>query len=220
MIKEHTVINPGEEVDPKEYVDWEYSPSLVKNVQRDSDDKFKLKVIKKHAVNHDSYLFELEFPNKDWISGLWPSGHLIFHKKIGDEDIARKYTPVSPINKKGSADFIVKIYRKHPDFENKGKFTQYLENEVNVGDEIVCSGPVGRCKYLGDGIFHTKGPLGHKKTKLGLIAGGSGITPMYSIAQAAIYANDGLEIVFLYSNKTKDDMLCLDELNELAAMNP
>ncbi len=50
-------------------------------------------------------------------------------------------------------------------------------------------------------------PLQEKK-KVGLIAGGSGITPMLSIAQASLLADDGLEINFVYSNKTKDDILC------------
>ena len=33
-------------------------------------------------------------------------------------------------------------------------------------------------------------------------------------------ANDGIEITLLYSNKTKDDILLLNELNELARKNP
>ena len=59
-----------------------------------------------------------------------------------------------------------------------------------------------------------------KKTKIGLLAGGSGITPMYAIALASSLAKDGLEISFLYSNKTKDDILIKKEMDALAAMNP
>lgn len=62
--------------------------------------------------------------------------------------------------------------------------------------------------------------LEHKKTKIGLLAGGSGITPMYAVALASSLAKDGVEITFLYSNKTKDDILCKKEMDELAAMNP
>jgi cytochrome-b5 reductase len=59
-----------------------------------------------------------------------------------------------------------------------------------------------------------------KKTKIGLLAGGSGITPMYAVALASSLAKDGVEITFLFSNKTKDDILCKKEMDELAAMNP
>ena len=38
---------------------------------------------------------------------------------------------------------------------------------------------------------------------------------MFSIAQSSLYANDGVELFFLYSNKTENDILCKDELNSL-----
>ena len=58
----------------------------------------------------------------------------------------------------------------------------------------------------------------HTKTKIGLIAGGSGITPMYAVAQASALAKDGCQVTFLFMNKTKDDILCKDQLDELAKM--
>lgn len=79
-------------------------------------------------------------------------------------------------------------------------------------------GPFGQLTYLGHSNFLIrKKPV--KKTKIGLIAAGTGITPIFSIAQASIYANDGLEIKMIYSNKTKDDILLKDELDRLLSMN-
>jgi len=43
---------------------------------------------------------------------------------------------------------------------------------------------------------------------------------MFSIAQASSLAKDGVDITFLYSSKTKDDILCEYELNELVSLNP
>ena len=105
-------------------------------------------------------------------------------------------------------DFIMKVYRNSPEFPNGGKFSQYFEKNLNVGDEIKLLGPFGNMKYEGWGVFKLKGVPLHEKKKVGLIAGGSGITPMLSIAQASLLADDGLEINFVYSNKTKDDILC------------
>lgn len=84
----------------------------------------------------------------------------------------------------------------------------------------MCEGPVGRLKYLGWGQFKLGKKLLFKKTKVGLIAGGSGLTPMYAIALASFLLDDGLDIKFLYSNKTKDDIMCQDLLETLAAKNP
>jgi ferredoxin-NADP reductase len=58
------------------------------------------------------------------------------------------------------------------------------------------------------------------KQRVCLLAGGSGITPMYSIALASSLAKDGVEVWFLFSNKTKDDILCKAELDKLAETNP
>lgn len=64
-------------------------------------------------------------------------------------------------------------------------------------------------RYLGFGkVQFKKEVLEHKKNKIGLVAGGSGITPMYAIAQASAYAKDGVEVTLLFTNKTKDDILC------------
>ena len=72
-------------------------------------------------------------------------------------------------------------------------------------------------RYLGYGKFqYKKEVLEHKKNKIGLVAGGSGITPMYAIAQASAYAKDGVEVTLLFTNKTKDDILCKAQLDELA----
>jgi NAD(P)H-flavin reductase len=71
------------------------------------------------------------------------------------------------------------------------------------------SGPIGMIKYHGFGqVEFKKKMLEHKKTKIGLLAGGTGITPMYAIALASSLAKDDVEISFLFSNKTKDDILC------------
>ena len=55
---------------------------------------------------------------------------------------------------------------------------------------------------------------------MGLIAGGTGITPMYSIALASLLGRENLEIKLLYSNKTKNDILLKSELDNLAKTYP
>lgn len=86
---------------------------------------------------------------------------------------------------------------------------------IRVGNNIMCEGPYGKIKYQGSGEFEYLGNKLSKKNSLGLIGGGTGVTPLFSIAQSSCLAKDGLIINMLYSSKTKDDILIIDQLNEL-----
>lgn len=95
-----------------------------------------------------------------------------------------------------------------------------MEEKLHVGDNLMMEGPTGKIRYFGHGKFmFKKNELSHKN-KLFLVGGGSGITPLLSIAIASIKANDGLDITLIFSNKTKDDILCEKEIDELAKLNP
>lgn len=137
---------------------------------------------------------------------MWPGAHYVWHAMIDGKRMSRKYTPIDAVNKKGKSTFVIKIYRNNKDFPEGGKFTQYLENKVNVGDSIMCEGPIGRLKYLGYGKIEV-GKKQLMKKRICLLAGGSGVTPLYDIALAASLANDGIEIWFMFSNKSKGDIL-------------
>ena len=58
------------------------------------------------------------------------------------------------------------------------------------------------------------------KTKICLLAGGTGITPCFSIAQASLLAGEGYDIKLINCNKTKDDILCKKELRKLGKTYP
>ena len=58
------------------------------------------------------------------------------------------------------------------------------------------------------------------KKNIGFLAAGTGLTPLYTVALASSLAKDGAKLKFLFSNKTKDDILCQEELSALAKMNP
>ena len=134
--------------------------------------------------------------------------------------MVRMYTPVSPLTQKGSATFIIKVYREHPDFPDGGKFSRaLLEGNLQVGDSIDVEGPTGFTSYEGNGIVKYKRKPLLPKSKIGLISGGTGITPMLSIAQASILSQDGVDLTMLNFNKTKDDILCQEQLDELRTIN-
>ena len=102
-------------------------------------------------MSHDTYKFGLEFPNPDWSSGLWPGGHFLLVSEINGEMMQKPYTPITPVNHKGVAQFIIKIYRESEDHPGGGKFSSNLEKNVNVGDNLMVKGPVGMLRYHGYG---------------------------------------------------------------------
>jgi len=136
--------------------------------------------------------------------------------------IERKYTPTSSDRQKGSFDIIIKVYAAGvvmPQFPDGGKMSQFM-GRLKVGDTLGLSGPWGQIEYTAPGTFvHLKKTL--KKSKVGMLAGGTGITPMLQIL-TAIFENpmDKTSCSLLYANKTEADILVRDMLEELAAKFP
>lgn len=80
-------------------------------------------------------------------------------------------------------------------------------------------GPKGHLDYHGRGNFtitkKNKGVKYHKR-KIGMIAGGTGITPMLQVIRAVLRdKSDTTELWLLFANQTEDDILLRKELEEI-----
>lgn len=84
------------------------------------------------------------------------------------------------------SDLVVKIYLKgvHPKFPNGGIMLQHLDS-LQLGSIIEVKGPLGHMEYLGKCIFTVHGKPKFAK-KLTMIAGWTGITPIYQVMQAIL----------------------------------
>eukprot|EP00929_Paragymnodinium_shiwhaense_P014660 TRINITY_DN122599_c0_g1_i1.p1 TRINITY_DN122599_c0_g1~~TRINITY_DN122599_c0_g1_i1.p1 ORF type:complete len:321 (-),score=97.02 TRINITY_DN122599_c0_g1_i1:76-1038(-) len=144
----------------------------------------------------------------------------------GAKEIARSYTPTAVNDKSGYFDLMVKIYTpgtvtmpdgKKTDWADGGKMSLFLK-EKKAGDTLDVMGPVGLVEYLGRGLFKIPGNPTAEAKHVGMLAGGSGITPMYQIVMAALEdKSDKTQFSLIYANKTEDDILCKDLLDEAAA---
>ncbi|CAL1142078.1 unnamed protein product [Cladocopium goreaui] len=160
-------------------------------------------------------------PAKCISSGLW-NGKPDPDK--GKEEIERKYTPVTGNEQPGYVDLVIKIYKpgkvtmpdgKETHWEDGGKMGLFLDSK-QPGDWIDVIGPLGVNEYLGRGIFKKPGSTITVK-HVGMMAGGTGITPMLQVVQAALRdSNDSCNFYMIYANKTEDDILCREMLDDLA----
>jgi cytochrome-b5 reductase len=136
----------------------------------------------------------------------------------GAEEIQRSYTPTSSEADPGRADLVIKMYEggKIDRFPDGGKMSQYF-GSLKVGDSVALQGPTGSIHYLGRGNWKYAKREIKAITHVGMMAGGTGITPMYQIVQEALRdASDTTTFSLLFANQTKEDILLYDELNELA----
>jgi len=139
----------------------------------------------------------------------------------GEAEIKRNYTP-TPRDEKGFVEIVFKVYSpakiKMPDgreitWEDGGKMSLHL-NSLKVGQWIDINGPTGHIEYLGKGTFKLPGQSRTAK-HVGMMAGGTGITPMLQVAAAALEnPEDKTRFSLIYANKTEDDILVKDLLEE------
>ncbi len=97
---------------------------------------------------------------------------------------------------------------------------------MKPGDKIDVRGPSGRLTYKGCGHFEIKNdkkspPIVKKVKNLGMICGGTGVTPMYQlIKNICTHPEDSTKMWLIFANQTEDDILLRDELEEFEKNNP
>ena len=164
-----------------------------------------LKLIARRDVNHNTRIFRFGLGQGQEL-GLPIGKHIVISATIKDKPVSRAYTPVA--SEKGYFDLLVKIYYPTERFPTGGLMSQYLDR-LQLGDCVNVRGPVGGLEYLGKGNFKFQGIVREFK-KVGMIAGGTGITPMLQIAKAV--TADNLQLSLLFANQTPNDILLKDEI--------
>ena len=183
--------------------------------------KQPFKLIEKEVINHDTRRFRFALQSPEHVLGLPIGKHMYLSARIDDKLVVRPYTPVTSDDEIGYFDLVIKVYFKnsHPKFPEGGKMTQYLES-MKIGETIDVRGPSGYLSYVGLGTFkieELKKPIRLMKCKnLGLIAGGTGITPMLQIIRAILKnPKDNTKIYLLFANQTEEDILLRKELEQI-----
>lgn len=138
------------------------SSSATRSSVLDPKQYRQFKLVRKSLVAPSVYRFIFALPYPDSVLGLPTGQHIALQAVIGGKTVSRSYTPISNNSDLGRIELLVKVYPQ-------GLMTQHLEN-MRVGEVIDIRGPKGSMQY---------GPTYAKR--VGMIAGGSGITPSKDI---------------------------------------
>jgi len=182
----------------------------------DPKTKYPFKLIQRTDATHNVITLRFELLPGHTL-GIKPGQHVMTHGKHGEDVISRPYSPVSLENDKGYFDIAIKVYKVNEQFPEGGKLSQFMNN-LKVGDIVEFKGPIGKYKYMGNGqICFTE----HNNTKtykhIGMIAGGSGLTPLLAVAKTICNnPNDTTKVSMIFSNYTEEDILLRAELDDLA----
>lgn len=137
------------------------------------------------ALADSRYRFGL---NDEDSLGLGVCQHVSLAAMINGKRVMRTYTPISLNHERGYFELVIK---KYPN----GLLTTFLDN-LAIGEMIMARGPRGEFVYR-------RGLTPH----LVMIAGGSGITPMYqAIKSSLLDASDTTTLRLIYANEEEDDI--------------
>ena len=145
----------------------------------------------------DTKVFRFAFPdgNQDLNMDLCSCVAFRFVDKDGKE-VVRPYTPISRPNSKGYFEFCIKNYKG-------SKMGSHLHN-MKIGQTIDIKGPFTKFAYK---------PGQYKA--FGMIAAGSGITPMFQFLRELVKEKGEPEINLIYACRRKEDVLLGTEINTL-----
>ena len=144
-----------------------------------------------HQDTHDTRTFCFALPD-DATLDMLPGDHLYVHATINDKAVKRPYTPSSVPGTTGYFDLTVKRYET-------GLVSKYLHDR-EIGDRVFMSGPNSGGQWV-DGMA----------TRVGFVAGGTGITPIISIIRWILVKGLDVELSLIFANKTEADIIFREE---------
>ncbi|KAI1375393.1 ferredoxin reductase-like protein [Hypoxylon crocopeplum] len=155
------------------------------------------------VVNHNTKKFIFHLPEDDMVSGMAVASALLTkYQYEGQKPVLRPYTPTSDEDAKGYIELVVKKYPNGP-------MSTHLHDMV-PGQRLDFKGPLPKYPWTAN-----------KHDHIALIAGGTGITPMYQLCRA-IFKNpeDKTKVTLVFGNVSEEDILLKHEFAELENTYP
>lgn len=150
---------------------------------------------------HDVKTFVLA-PKEPRLFAYAPGQFLTFSFEIGGETIHRCYTISSAPTRPNAVSFTVKRVADGP-------VSNWLHDTLKAGDTVRAIGPMGEFSCFN-----------HPAGKYLLLSGGSGVTPMMSMARTFHDLGEARDVAFVHSARTPADIVFRAELDTMARLDP
>ncbi|ORY80852.1 hypothetical protein BCR37DRAFT_410273 [Protomyces lactucae-debilis] len=170
----------------------------------DPNEWVSLPLIESKQVNHNTKTLKFALPTEDHVIGLNVASALLtkYQGPNDEKPTIRPYTPISDEDAKGYVELMVKKYPNGP-------MSTHL-CELEADQRILFKGPIEKYKYEAN-----------KHSTVGLLAAGTGITPMYQLIRAIMKnPEDKTKIVLVSCNITVEDILLKHEFEKLEQLHP
>ncbi|KAF5640552.1 NADH-cytochrome b5 reductase 1 [Fusarium sp. NRRL 52700] len=166
-------------------------------------------LVNKTVLSHNTAIYRFGLPTPNSILGLPIGQHISIAAKLDVKDpkteevknkeVVRSYTPISSDFDHGYFDLLVKTYPN-------GNISRHLAT-LKIGDSIKVKGPKGTMVYTPNMV-----------RRFGMIAGGTGITPMLQIIKAIVRgrkSGDKTEVDLIFANVNPEDILLKEDIDRL-----
>ncbi|XP_048504487.1 NADH--cytochrome b5 reductase 1 isoform X2 [Beta vulgaris subsp. vulgaris] len=165
----------------------------------DSEMFKEFKLVKRTELSHNVAKFRFALPTSDSVLGLPIGQHISCRgKDANGEDVTKPYTPTTLDSDVGYFELVIKMYPQ-------GRMSHHFR-EMQEGDYLAVKGPKGRFKYQPGQV-----------RAFGMLAGGTGITPMFQVIRAILEnPTDTTKLQLVYANVTYEDILLKEELDSFA----
>ncbi|KAJ9645692.1 NADH-cytochrome b5 reductase [Coniosporium tulheliwenetii] len=182
---------------------WKVYNNQARKVLKPNEfQEFELK--EKTIISHNVAIYRFGLPRPIDILGLPIGQHISVAATIAGQpkEVVRSYTPISSDETPGYFDLLIKSYPT-------GNISKHMAS-LMVGQTMKVKGPKGAMVYTPNMVRH-----------LGMIAGGTGITPMLQIIKAIIRGRprnggtDRTEVDLIFANVNPEDILLKEDLDAL-----
>ncbi|EQL01366.1 nitrate reductase [Ophiocordyceps sinensis CO18] len=175
---------------------------IKKVLKPDVFQQFELQ--EKTVISHNVAIYRFKLASPRSVLGLPIGQHISIGAPLVQPDgstkeIVRSYTPISGDHQPGYFDLLIKSYPQ-------GNISKYMASII-VGQTIRIRGPKGAFVYAPNMVRH-----------FGMIAGGTGITPMLQIIRAIVRGRvdgDKTQVDLIFANVTAQDILLREDLDIL-----
>ncbi|KAH9255579.1 hypothetical protein BASA81_006409 [Batrachochytrium salamandrivorans] len=164
---------------------------------------FLLEKTEQLTANTTRQRFALQSPEHE--TGLTVASCVVAKAEIDGKAVVRPYTPISLNEQRGFVELLIKSYPAPG-----GLMSRHIQQLKPGQDSLEMKGPFKKLDYKANMV-----------KKIGLVAGGTGVTPMLQVIREVLSnPADLTELSLVFANQTELDILLREELDALAYLYP